>query len=68
VRTREVAVVDGRAARRTVTVGLVEAARAEVLAGPDVTTPIFKTNASTLVDRRPVVITEPEPTTPGRKP
>jgi RND family efflux transporter MFP subunit len=63
------AVVDGKAARRPIRVGLSDGTRTEVVTGIKGDEAVVKANAASLADGQPVQVLEPAKTTaPGAKP
>jgi HlyD family secretion protein len=64
-----VAVVDGKAVRRPITVGLSDGTRTEVVSGLSAGAAVVKANAASLADGQPVQVLEPAASpAPGAKP
>jgi RND family efflux transporter MFP subunit len=55
-----VAVVEGKAVRRPIAVGLSDGTRTEVVSGLDGSEPVVKANAASLADGQPVAVIQPE--------
>jgi RND family efflux transporter MFP subunit len=65
-RTFCVAIVDGKAARRTVEVGLSDGTRTEIVSGLDGTETVVKANAGSLIDRQPLEVGDPSNPAPAK--